>query len=134
MVKPGPAKNQFKGLEDFNLPKPGAVDVSNAEQEAKVVFADLENERYRQDTNHRSALIVWASTLVSFWLVGVFLILVNNTSFYKLDNSVLITLLSTTTVNVLGLMVIVLSDLFKHTPKKAPASKPKKSKAKKPIE
>jgi len=72
----------------------------------------LENQRYKDDTEHRKVLSTWAGTLVSFWLVAVILILTNNTIRFKLSDSVLIALLGTTTLNVLGLMVIVLNDIF----------------------
>lgn len=72
----------------------------------------LENQRYREDTEHRKTLSIWAAVVVSFWLVSVLLILRNNTNILKLNDSVLITLLGTTTLNVLGLMIIVLNDIF----------------------
>lgn len=80
---------------------------------------EAELNRYNQDTQHRGNLSVWAGALVSFWLVSVLLILVGNNSSYKLHDSVLITLLGTTTLNVLGLMVIVLSDLFNKSKNKS---------------
>ena len=70
-------------------------------------------ERYNQDTVHRSGLVKWAATLVSFWLFAVILILIGNTTKYHLSETIMVTLLTTTTVNVLGLMIIVLNDLFK---------------------
>lgn len=72
----------------------------------------LKNKRYEQDTTQRNWLSGWAALLVSFWLVMVLFILAGNHISYKLNDSVLITLLGTTTLNVLGLMVIVLNDLF----------------------
>lgn len=72
----------------------------------------LENQRYKDDTEHRKVLSTWAGTVVSVWLVCVLLILTNNTIRFKLSDSVLIALLGTTTLNVLGLMVIVLNDIF----------------------
>ena len=72
----------------------------------------LANRRFESDTQKRDILSTWAAILVSFWLIGVFLILVNNTSIFKLDSNVLIALLATTTLNVLGLMYIVLKGLF----------------------
>lgn len=80
----------------------------NADYESKL----LKNQRYKDDTAHRKVLSTWAGTLVSFWLVCVLLILTSNTNKFKLSDSVLIALLGTTTLNVLGLMVIVLNDLF----------------------
>jgi len=78
----------------------------------------LKNLRYRGDTRKRNVLSTWAAVLVSAWLVGVFLILIGNTATYKLSSDVLITLLATTTLNVLGLMYIVLKGLFGLTIKR----------------
>ncbi|MFC6095784.1 hypothetical protein ACFPVY_03925 [Flavobacterium qiangtangense] len=69
--------------------------------------------RYEQDTNHRNGLVVWAATLVSLWLLCVIIILTRNTNEYQLSENIVIALLTTTTINVLGLMIIVLNDLFK---------------------
>lgn len=71
-----------------------------------------ELERYKSDTNDRRWLAEWAAFVVSFWLLLVLVMLVNSQR-YSLDSNVLITLLATTTVNVLGLMLIVLKGHFK---------------------
>ena len=73
---------------------------------------DLANKRFASDTQKRNTLSTWAATLVSLWLISVLLILVGNTSTYKLESNVLVALLATTTLNVLGLMYIVLKGLF----------------------
>jgi hypothetical protein len=83
-------------------------DLDKLEKESK----SLENQRYKDDTEHRKVLSTWAGTLVTVWLVSVILILTNNYLKFHLSDSVLIALLGTTTLNVLGLMVIVLNDLF----------------------
>lgn len=72
----------------------------------------LANKRFESDTQKRDTLSTWAAVLVSFWLISVLLILVGNTNTYKLESNVLIALLATTTLNVLGLMFIVLKGLF----------------------
>jgi len=82
--------------------------LDNLENESK----SLENERYKNDTAYRKVFSTWAGTLVSVWLVCVLLILTSNTNKFKLSDSVLIALLGTATLNVLGLMVIVLNGLF----------------------
>lgn len=71
-----------------------------------------QNERYRSDTQDRKWLAEWTATVVSFWLLLVLAILMSNNSF-GLSDSVLITLLGTTTLNVLGLSFIVLRGHFK---------------------
>ena len=72
----------------------------------------LEGRRYNNNTKLRLYLSVWASIVVSCWLWKVGEILVNNSEHYKLSDSVLITLITTTTINVIGLVIIVMSDLF----------------------
>lgn len=89
--------------------KKGALQEKSLEDKQK----EAELERYNQDTSHRNGLVVWAATIVSFWLLCVIFILTRNTQQYKLSDTIVVTLLTTTTVNVLGLMIIVLNDLFK---------------------
>lgn len=72
-----------------------------------------ENERYRDDTKSRRYLAYWAATVVTVYLLLVFVILFMNTTCLHLSDPVMIALLGTTTVNVLGLMYIVLKGYFK---------------------
>ena len=72
----------------------------------------LRNERYQEDTKHRRNLSTWAASIVSLWLISVLLILIFNESQIKLKDTTLVALLSTTTLNVLGMMFIVLRGLF----------------------
>lgn len=113
----------FKSIQDSKRTEFGdnIESISFAEKEEKNwtsldqlenEYKSLENQRYKDDTEHRKVLSTWAGTLVSIWLVSVLLILTNNTNRFELSDSVLIALLGTTTLNVLGLMVIVLNDLF----------------------
>jgi hypothetical protein len=90
-----------------------------AEKEAESLEQQskrLKNERYSQDTGNRGMLVAWAATIVTLWLIAVFTLLFQNKKTVFLNDAVLITLLGTTTVNVLGLMYIVLRDLF-NSPK-----------------
>lgn len=77
--------------------------------------------RYQQDTQDRKWLAIWASWTVSLWLSGVMLILLFNKSKFSIlghqfspdiSENVLISLLATTTLNVLGLIFIVLRGHF----------------------
>lgn len=75
--------------------------------------------RLGQDTKHRKCLVYWMMCIVSGWLLAVLLL----TSFNRLwcleiNDHVLITLLATTTLNVLGLSKIILSGLFRHHKRK----------------
>ena len=74
----------------------------------------LRNDRYEEDTRHRRNLSTWATVVVSVWLISVLLILTFNTRYLDLSNNVMIALLSTTTLNVLGMMFIVLRGLFEN--------------------
>lgn len=72
-------------------------------------------ERFGQDTKHRKWLVIWMMIVVSIWLVTVLIIIMFNIPLsLKIDDKVLITLLATTTVNVLGLSKIILGGLFDH--------------------
>ena len=51
-------------------------------------------------------------TVVTLWLGGVFWVLKHNKSDLNLSDSVLIALLTTTTVNILGLPFIILQGLY----------------------
>lgn len=78
----------------------------------KKTLTNLFNKRYKQNTKLRNKLACWAQDLVSVYLVLVFFLICLNDYLIKLSDAVLITLLGTTTVNVLGLMYIAMKDLF----------------------
>lgn len=71
----------------------------------KGLFKQLQADRYLSDTRDRQWLAKWATCVVSFWLFSVLLIVILSR---HLSEAVLITLLGTTTLNVLGLTFIVL--------------------------
>lgn len=69
--------------------------------------------RFSQDTRFRKHLANWVMTIVPSWLFLVIVILFfDGFNLLKLQKEVLITLLATTTVNVLGLAYIVLKGIF----------------------
>lgn len=70
--------------------------------------------RYSQDTRFRKHLAKWVMYIVPIWLALVIIIVILQgiLQSFKLSDSVLITLLATTTVNVLGLAFIVLKGIF----------------------
>jgi hypothetical protein len=74
----------------------------------------LQNDRYAKDTVNRGKLAEWASATVSYWLLFVGTALCVNTKILNLSDSVIITLLTTTTANILVLAVIVLKGYFGH--------------------
>ena len=71
----------------------------------------LKNDRYKDNTELRRGLAILFTITINGWLIIVFLILLNNRSL-KLSDSVLITLLGTTTIQVLGMMYVILKNLF----------------------
>jgi len=83
--------------------------VPSLDEQTKI----LANRRYSQDTKSRKKLSYWAATVVSIYLLLVFVILFFNAKGIYLSDTVLSVLLGTTTLNVLGLMFIVLKGYFK---------------------
>ena len=82
--------------------------------------------RIKENTDARRRLEKWASRTIVFYLISVgFIILLNNSDFtlsssflnytskFDLSDMVIVTLLSTTTINILGLGFIVLKGHFK---------------------
>lgn len=119
-------KSNFNFKDLKNLPKIPSQDIKtriNPEDEIKaeeqeISFEEREKEaqlaRYEDDSRHRKNLVKWATTLIGIWLTAVILILIaTGMPLLELSDTVMVTLLSTTTVNVLGLMIIVLNDIFK---------------------
>lgn len=104
----------------------GFSDVAIAESEAREIKADnkatdydnysLEEQeaiRFGQDTKHRNWLVIWMMIVVGVWLMAVLLFSTfNNAWCLNISDNVLITLLATTTINVLGLSKIILGGLF----------------------
>ena len=91
------------------------ADIDEAVSDVKSWNKDIspEEERYRGNTILRDNLAKVFTIVIIFWLVSVILILVgNNCNHYNLSDTVLVTLLTTTTIQVLGLVYIILKDLF----------------------
>jgi hypothetical protein len=102
-------------LENINtgvLPLQQNVDLSSGKEEEQILFKKAKTRRYEQDTELRNGLALMFTITINAWLFGVFLILLTNTKSLKLSDSIIITLLTTTTVEVLGMMCIILWDLF----------------------
>lgn len=72
------------------------------------------NDRFEKDTRWRYRLSWWVIGVDSVWLAAVLSILALNSGYLHLTDAVLITLLATTTANVLGLAFIVLKGLFSN--------------------
>lgn len=89
----GGQDDRLKGIDDYDLRKQEAI-------------------RYKEDTIHRKTLVKWMMIVVSIWLGGVLLITASS-YWLKISPSVIMTLLATTTANVLGLAHIILKGLFR---------------------
>lgn len=74
-------------------------------------YKEAELRRFEHVTDNIKWLSKWAASLVSIWLLLVFVLLLFNKSLH-LSDPVLITLLGTTTLNVIGIPAIVLRGHF----------------------
>lgn len=113
------SEKEFEYLDDYDKVSQRLSTMRAIEEEENWADYDrdskkLRNERYREDTRHRRNLSTWAASIVSMWLIAVMLILIFNKNKIGLENSTLIALLSTTTLNILGMMFIVLRGLFEN--------------------
>lgn len=83
-------------------------DISLSEEKDK-----LEHDRFSQDTKYRSLFSDWVIIYISLYTIFVILILVGvGQRWLIIEASVLVTLLGTTTANILGLAYIILHGLF----------------------
>lgn len=90
----------------------------------KVQRLTLKNKRYRTNTILRILFSIVYTWLLFIWLNKVIHILThNNLCGYKLSDNVLIALLVTSTANVIGMVVIVLKNLFPEKGKKNTSEK-----------
>jgi len=78
---------------------------------ANTIFTRL--ERYADTSSLRRRTAKWVMWIVSLWLTAVIVVLVcAGLEWVTLSNRVLIALLTTTTVNILGLPLVVLRGLY----------------------
>ena len=91
--------------------------------EKRLNKLELKNVRYRDNSDMRKALVIAFTTIIAFWLLSVLLILVGNkVNRYDLSENTLIAFLTTSSANVLGMMYVILKNLF---PEKKDRNKPK---------
>ena len=88
----------------------------------QVIKLELKNRRYKDNSELRRGLAIMFTLTINGWLFVVFLILLTNSQTLKLSDSVLIALLTTSSANVLGMMYVILKNLFpngkdKYNPK-----------------
>lgn len=77
-----------------------------------VTKLELKNRRYKDNSDLRRGLAIIFTLTINGWLFAVFLILLTNSQTLKLSDSVLIALLTTSSANVLGMMYVILKNLF----------------------
>lgn len=106
---------------------------ANARLELENDRLGLENQRFKADTDLRDLFAKGYSLILIGWLIAVIYILVHNRSnHYHFSDSVLIGLLATSTANIIGMVIIVLKNLFPSSEftkaSKKPTTKSTKSK------
>ena len=94
------------------LAPPTAEPNNNDTKPLKQQESELRSERFKNDTYWRCKFSWWVIIVDSVWLLAILLILIFNFNYFCLSDTVLVILLGTTTINVLGLAVIVLKGLF----------------------
>lgn len=100
-------------------PTPNRDDIDSDDIGFQKEIKKLEVEKLGLDIKDRKWLAKWSACIVSGWLIFVIIILVtNNYCSLYLSDAVLITLLGTTTLNILGLSFIVLRGHFSSSQKK----------------
>lgn len=95
------------------------LDIDSDDINFQKEIRGLEVKKINSDIEDRKWLAKWSAYVVSGWLIFVIIILVTN-NYYSLylSDAVLITLLGTTTLNILGLSFIVLRGHFSSSQKK----------------
>lgn len=103
--------NRLPGRDNEPLDENAMTRASRSVEKLDKDLTKAKVNRFVTNTRLRYCLAIWASLLVSAWLwkVGE---LVMNSKQYELSDGVIIALLSTTTVNVLGIIAIAMKDLF----------------------
>lgn len=101
-------------LPDSNPDEYKDADIDEAISDVKDWNKDISprQRRYLSETILRENLAIAFTIIIAFWLLSVLLLLVGNNDNYRLSDSVLNTLLITTTANVIGMMTIILRNLF----------------------
>ena len=106
--------NSFEGIDWLNDLDIQSTAASNLDGIDDMSLREQKKVRYGQDTKYRSYLAIWVMWVVSVWLLCVIAIIgLCGFGTMHLDGTVLVTLLATTTVNVLGLAYIVLRGIFR---------------------
>lgn len=100
-----------------SIHEPQVEDLIVAREQNELLDDKLGNaklNRFVVDTKLRTHLTYFFSIVISLWLAAVIAILFFNDHYLylKLSDNVLIVLLTTTSINVIGMMLIILKNLF----------------------
>ena len=95
------------------LKQPEGVEFGVDAEQEKIRYLQLQNDDLENANAHCKKLVTWMIVVVSAWLVITAGIVIAQLCLDHLSDTVLCALLTTTTVNVLGLAVIVLRGLFR---------------------
>lgn len=105
-------KNRIENISYHSIPQDSSDRLPVRDVDDLSMKEQIKN-RYTQDTHFRKHLANWVMIIVPSWLALVITVLIlNGSQVILLDKEVSITLLATTTVNVLGLAYIVLKGIF----------------------
>jgi len=107
-------KKENNSFEDIQIAPSAQTNNGNNPIDVDILpISKQEAIRFGQDTKHRKLLVIWMIIVVSIWLSVVLLITMFNKLWcLNIAEKTLITLLATTTINVLGLSKIILNGLF----------------------
>ena len=99
-------------LDDYGFLELPIFSLENTNPDVEDI--DIQKKRrFKQNTLHRKILMYWVISVVSCWLIAVLvLIFLSGYGKVQFQPTVLVTLLATTTINVLGLAFIVLRGIF----------------------
>lgn len=91
---------------------PTNYNLNTGRSEENELFDKAHLHRFKTDTSLRKILSFIFTFVIIVWLGFVLAILCKNSVWFKLSDGVLITLITTTTVQVIGMMLVILRNLF----------------------
>ena len=111
--------NVLDKINDKNIPNTSMPDPLTEDEEInyEAQRQKLFNKGLKQNIKERKKYAKSIYFLIIGWLIGVFILLVFNgfgeLIHFKLSEKIMITLISGTTINILGIFIIVVNYLFK---------------------
>ena len=108
-----PYKEDIGGLENLatNVDETQANDIdAKGLEEQQKLYINAKTDRVLENTKNRKCFAYWTFVIISLWLIATVWLLEKN----FLPQGVYIALLTTTTLNVIGLPAIVLRGFFSN--------------------